>query len=157
MGNIILKAMFAGGCFWHIEDSFSKLEGVISVMSGYSGGISENPNYESVCSDKTGHAEAVLIKFDSEKISYEKLLEKFWKIHNPTTLNQQGPDIGSQYRSAIFYFDKNQKKLAERSKELKEKELGEKIVTEIKMASKFYPAEDYHQKYFEKHKGANIC
>jgi peptide-methionine (S)-S-oxide reductase len=157
MKQKISKAIFAAGCFWHVEHLFLKLPGVISATSGYTGGITKNPSYQEVCTGKTGHAEAVLIEFNPSKISYEKLLEKLWEIHDPTTLNRQGPDIGSQYRSAIFYLDKKQKNLAEETKNKEEKRLGKKIVTEIKKADNFYPAEEYHQKYFEKNKGAKVC
>jgi peptide-methionine (S)-S-oxide reductase len=146
-------ASFAAGCFWGVEAIFEKLEGVIDVASGYSGGQTVNPTYEEVCSDTTGHAETVQITFDPSLISYERLLEVFWKNHNPTTKNQQGVDIGSQYRSIIFYHDEEQKLLAEKSKnDLQDsKYWGEKeIVTEILPAQTFYIAEDYHQDYYKK-------
>ena len=137
------KATFAAGCFWGVEDKFRKLAGVISTQVGYTGGHTENPTYEQVCSDKTGHAEAVEITFDPEKISYKELLDVFWRIHDPTTLNRQGFDVGSQYRSAIFYHNDEQKKLALETK-------PENAVTEIVSASKFWRAEEYHQLYYEK-------
>lgn len=137
------KAIFAAGCFWGVETAFRKVEGVVDVAVGYTGGNTEKPTYEEVCSGNTGHAESVEITFDSKKVSYKELLDVFWKIHNPTTLNRQGPDIGTQYRSAIFYLDEEQKKLAEESK-------PENAVTEITEASVFYPAEEYHQQYFQK-------
>ena len=140
------KAIFAAGCFWHVEDSFSKLPGVKSVTSGYTGGKKINPSYEEVCSGKTGHAEAVLIEFDPNKISYEKLLDKIWEIHNPTTPDRQGADVGSQYRSSIFYVDDSQKNLAKKSKDAAQKKFDKKVVTEITKAETFYPAEEYHQK-----------
>ena len=137
------KATFAAGCFWGVEDKFRKLNGVISTLVGYTDGQTENPTYEEVCLDTTGHAEAVEIIFDPEKISYEELLSVFWKIHNPTTLNRQGFDVGSQYRSAIFYHNDEQKKLALESK-------PQDAVTEIIPATKFWHAEEYHQQYYEK-------
>ena|SRR3989344_5993267 len=143
------KATFAAGCFWGVEADFRKIKGVIDTKVGYIGGDFKNPSYKDVCSDKTGHAEAIEIKFDPKKISYSKLLDVFWKIHNPSTLNRQGLDFGKQYRSAIFYHNLKQKELAFKSKEKLEKS-GKKIVTEIVKASKFYPAEDYHQRYLEK-------
>lgn len=153
---ITKKAMFGVGCFWGTEADFSHIPGVKTEV-GYLGGDFNNPTYEDVCSDKTGHAEVVLVKYDPEKVSYEKLLDVFWKTHDPTTLSRQGADIGSQYRSVIFYFDEKQKELAEKSKERlnKEKYQG-KIVTEILPAKKFWRAEEYHQQYLKK-KGLNIC
>ena len=146
------KATFAAGCFWGVEDSFRKVEGVISTTVGYTGGHLENPSYEDVCTGLTGHAEAVEVLYDPSVVSYEDLLEVFWSIHNPTTLNRQGPDTGSQYRSAIFYHDLEQEKAARKSKEELEKSgrFTNDIVTEITPASTFYLAEDYHQQYFEK-------
>lgn len=146
--------MFAAGCFWGIQHVFSKLPGVIKSESGYSGGNKENPTYREVCSDATGHAEAVHIVFDPKKISYKKLLNAFWQIHDPTTLNRQGPDFGSQYRSAIFYFNDKQKKEAIDSMKEEQRKLTKKIVTEIVPAGKFYLAEDYHQDYVDKHPGS---
>ena len=145
------KAMFGAGCFWGVEYNFSKLEGVSKVLSGYSGGKTPQPTYEQVCSNSTDHAEVVLIEFDESLISYEELLDSFWKKHDPTTLNRQGADVGSQYRSAIFYFDQEQKNLAQESLDNLQKELDRKIVTEITKADTFWKAEEYHQKYFEKH------
>ncbi len=147
------KATFAAGCFWGVEAAFAGLKGVIETRVGYTGGRFKNPTYEDVCSNKTGHAEAVEIMYDPDKISYSKLLDVFWNIHDPTTPNRQGPDLGSQYRSAIFYHNAEQKKEAQDSK--KRLELSGKfkqpIVTEITAAGEFYSAEDYHQKYFKKH------
>lgn len=143
------QAVFAEGCFWGVEEVFRKVDGVENVVVGYTGGHTENPTYEDVCRGNTGHAEAVLVAYDPKKVSYKELLAVFWKTHDPTTLNRQGPDIGEQYRSAIFYLDDEQKKFAEESK----KELqapGKKIVTEITKASEFYKAEEYHQSYFKK-------
>ena len=143
--------MFGAGCFWGVEYNFSKLEGVKEVLSGYSGGKTSHPTYEQVCSNSTDHAEVVLIEFDESLISYKELLDSFWKKHDPTTLNRQGPDVGSQYRSAIFYFDEEQKSLAQESLNNLQQSLDRKIVTEISKADTFWKAEEYHQKYFEKH------
>jgi peptide-methionine (S)-S-oxide reductase len=144
------KATFAAGCFWGVEDAFMELNGVMSTRTGYTGGKTKNPSYEDVCSHKTGHAEAVDVTYNPQKIKYEELLKVFWSIHDPTQLNRQGPDSGSQYRSAIFYHTEAQKKAAEKSKKEQQKKLGKKIVTEIVQASEFYPAEDYHQQYLRK-------
>ena len=143
--------MFGAGCFWGVEYNFSKLEGVNEVLSGYSGGKTPNPTYEQVCNNSTEHAEVVLIEFDESVISYGELLNSFWEKHDPTTLNRQGPDFGSQYRSAIFYFDEEQKNLAQESLNKLQLKLEKKIVTEITKADTFWKAEEYHQKYFEKH------
>ena len=145
------KAMFGAGCFWGVEYNFSKLDGVNEVLSGYSGGKTPDPTYEQVCSNSTDHAEVVLIEFDPSVISYEELLNSFWEKHDPTTLNRQGPDIGTQYRSAIFYFDEEQRNLAQESLNKLQQKLKNKIVTEITEADTFWKAEEYHQKYFEKH------
>ncbi|MCL5103690.1 MAG: bifunctional methionine sulfoxide reductase B/A protein [Armatimonadetes bacterium] len=148
------KAIFAAGCFWGVEDAFRKLigKGVISTRVGYTGGHLKNPTYEAVCSHTTGHAEAVEIEYDPNKISYDRLLKVFWSIHDPTTPNRQGPDVGSNYRSAVFYHTPQQRALAEESKARLEKSKRYKnpVVTEITAAGMFYPAEDYHQQYFEK-------
>jgi peptide-methionine (S)-S-oxide reductase len=151
------KATFAAGCFWGVEDKFMKMDGVKRTVVGYIGGHTKNPTYEDVCTDTTGHAEAVEIDYDPEEISYEELLEAFFKMHNPTTLNRQGPDIGSQYRSAIFYHNAKQKELAERKiKALEESNRYlNAIVTEVTDATTFYKAEAYHQKYLQKNKGAS--
>ena len=143
--------MFGAGCFWGVEYNFSKLEGVNEVLSGYSGGKTPDPTYEQVCSNTTNHAEVVLIEFDPSVISYEELLNSFWEKHDPTTLNRQGPDVGSQYRSAIFYFDEEQRNLAQESLNKLQQKLEKKIGTEITEADTFWKAEEYHQKYFEKH------
>ena len=143
--------MFGAGCFWGVEYNFSKLDGVNEVLSGYSGGKTPNPTYEQVCNNSTEHAEVVLIEFDESVISYQELLNSFWEKHDPTTLNRQGPDVGSQYRSAIFYFDNEQKNLAQKSLSRLQQKLDKKIVTEITKADTFWKAEEYHQKYFEKH------
>ncbi len=148
-----MKATFAAGCFWHVEDLLSKTKGVKSTQVGYIGGIIPDPTYEEVCTDRTGHAEAVEVEFEPTEISYDELLEIFWNNHNPTTLNRQGPDVGIQYRSAIFYHDDSQKETAEKSKNnlTQSGKYSNPIVTEIVPAPKFYRAEEYHQKYFKKH------
>jgi len=150
-------ATFAAGCFWGVEEAFRQIKGVKSTVVGYTGGRFENPTYHDVCSDKTGHAEAIQIEYDPTEVSYEKLLEVFWSIHNPTTLNRQGPDIGSQYRSMIAYHTPEQEQIARDSKESVEKSgrLKNKIVTEIVPASSFYKAEEYHQKYYMKMGGSS--
>jgi len=152
------KATFAAGCFWHVEEVFRCLEGVVSTRVGYIGGTMKNPTYEDVCTDKTGHAEAVEVTFDPTKITYDELLEMFWEIHDPTTLDRQGPDRGTQYRSAILCHTPEQKAAAERSKQKLEqsKTYRKKIVTEITEATEFYQAEDYHQQYLEK-QGLSSC
>ena len=147
-------ATFGAGCFWGVEANFSKINGVELTVVGYMGGKTKDPSYEEVCTNKTGHAEVVQLTYDPKKISYEKLLDIFWNIHDPTTKNKQGLDIGSQYRSIIFYHNIKQKKLAlNYKKELdKSGRYSSNIVTEIRSASKFYKAEEYHQKYFKKNK-----
>lgn len=149
------KATFACGCFWGVEARFRKVKGVIDVQSGYTGGQTANPSYEQVCSSKTGHAEAVEIEFDPKRVSYEELLDLFWNMHDPTTLNRQGPDIGSQYRSAIFTHSAAQAEAARKSKEQASKRFNKPIVTEIVPAGPFYRAEEYHQRYHEKHGGGS--
>jgi methionine-S-sulfoxide reductase len=150
--NNLEKATFAGGCFWCMEPPFDKLEGVVSTTSGYTGGNEKMPTYEEVSSGRTGHVEAIEIIYDPEKVSYEKLLEVFWKNINPTQANGQFADTGTQYRTAIFYHDDNQRKLAEASREKlgKSGKFEKSIVTEILPAAEFYPAEDYHQDYYLK-------
>jgi peptide-methionine (S)-S-oxide reductase len=152
------KATFAAGCFWGVEDAFRKIEGVSSTTVGYTGGTTKNPNYKEVCTGRTGHAEAVEVEFDPAKVSYLQLLATFWKSHDPTTPNRQGPDVGTQYRSAIFYHDAEQEEEARASKSLLEKNgvFKRPIVTEIVPAPDFYRAEDYHQQYFEK-QGIKAC
>ena len=147
-----MKATFGAGCFWHVEDLLSKTKGVKSTQVGYTGGQLPNPTYEEVCTDRTGHAEAVEVEYDPNEISYEELLDVFWNNHNPTTLNRQGPDIGVQYRSAIFYHNDEQKEIAEKSKQTLDHsgKYGNPIVTQIVPAPTFYKAEEYHQKYFQK-------
>jgi peptide-methionine (S)-S-oxide reductase len=144
------KATFAGGCFWCMEPPYDELEGVISTISGYIGGTKRNPTYEEVSGGRTGHAEAVQIAYDPTKISYEKLLDVFWRNIDPLTANAQFCDSGSQYRSAIFYHDEAQKNLAEGSKKRLQSRFKQPIVTEIVRATEFYPAEDYHQDYYKK-------
>ncbi len=150
--NGVELATFAGGCFWCMEPPYEKLKGVRSVVSGYTGGTRENPTYEQVCTGSTGHAEAVQITFDPSEISYEKLLDVFWRNIDPTTKDQQFADRGTQYRTAIFYHSEDQRRWAEASKEKleKSKKFDRPIATEIVPASKFYPAEDYHQRYAKK-------
>lgn len=146
------KATFGAGCFWGVEDTFRQIDGVTDVVVGYTGGTIPNPTYEMVCTGTTGHAEAVEVTFDPSKVPYEDLLTIFWENHNPTTVDQQGPDFGSQYRSVIFYHDDTQKALAEASKEALDTSGKWKrpIVTQIVPATIFYPAEDYHQQYLKK-------
>ena len=144
--------MFGAGCFWGVEYNFAKVEGVNEVISGYSGGKVANPTYEQVCTNTTDHAEVVLVDYDSDTVSYDTLLNVFWEKHDPTTLNQQGADVGTQYRSAIFYFTETQKEIASKSLNYHQNKLTDKkIVTEITEAKEFWKAEEYHQKYFEKH------
>lgn len=159
MNKNIETATLAGGCFWCTEAIFKRLKGVISVLPGYAGGTAENPSYEQVCSGNTGHAEAIKIEFDSSKIPFEKILDIFWNTHNPTTLNQQGNDIGTQYRSVIFYHDEKQKEIAQKSKTAFEKEglYKDPIVTKIIPFTNFYIAEDYHKNYFDKNADASYC
>ena len=147
-----MKATFGAGCFWHVEDLLAKTKGVTSTQVGYIGGQLTNPTYEEVCTDKTGHAEAVQAEYNPEEISFEELLDVFWKNHNPTTLNRQGPDVGIQYRSAIFYHDDQQKEIAEKSKQSLDNsgQYDAPVITEIVPAPTFYKAEEYHQKYFKK-------
>jgi len=148
----IHRAIFAAGCFWGVEANFRKVEGVISTRVGYIGGQFSNPTYRQVCSHKTGHAEALEVMFDPSKVSYNELLDIFWSIHDPTTLNRQGPDVGTQYRSAIFYLNPEQKEKAMSSKSKIEasKRFKNPIVTKIVPASEFWEAEEYHQQYVEK-------
>jgi len=148
-----LKATFGAGCFWHVEDLFRKTKGVKSTKVGYIGGNLANPTYDEVCTDRTGHAEAVEIEYDPGEISYDELLNVFWNNHDPTSLNRQGHDIGIQYRSSIFFHDESQKQTAQKSKEKLESsgKFSKSIVTEIVASPQFYKAEEYHQKYFQKH------
>ena len=146
------KAMFGAGCFWHVEQAFGKVDGVVETAVGYAGGSMKNPKYEDVCSDETGHAEVVEVTYNPSKVKYEKLLDVFWNIHDPTQLNKQGHDVGTQYRSVIFYFNGQQKKKAIESKNMleKSKKYSKPIATEIKPAAQFFRAEEYHQKYLQK-------
>jgi len=147
-----MKATFAAGCFWCVEPSFSKIKGVTSTMVGFTGGRLENPTYEDVCTGQTGHAEAIQVEYDPSAVSYDELLETFWNSHDPTTLNRQGPDVGEQYRSVIFFHNAEQEAAARASKErLQNSGMYEKsVVTQIVPASQFYKAEEYHQKYYAK-------
>ena len=153
------KATFGGGCFWCIEAVFQRLPGVVSVASGFMGGRTKDPTYEEVCSGRTGHAEVVQIEFDPARISYEKLLEWFWKAHDPTQLNRQGADVGTQYRSVIFHHSEAQRAAAEKSKAGLDGSgaLGKPVVTEISPAGVFYEAENYHQNYFNDNRAAPYC
>ncbi len=157
--NYYETATFGGGCFWCIETVFNETKGVIKAVSGYSGGITVNPSYEDVCTGKTGHAEVVQIIFDPDIISYDELLTIFFSIHDPTSLNRQGADIGTQYRSVIFYHDNNQKVKAENmiQKLTKNEIFSSSIVTQVQIFDKFYQAEDYHQGYFKKNPAAGYC
>jgi peptide-methionine (S)-S-oxide reductase len=150
-------ATLGGGCFWCLEAVYNRIDGVKAVVSGYAGGQKENPTYEEVCSGTTGHAEVVQIHFDPQLISYEEILELFWKAHDPTTLNRQGADVGSQYRSIILYNNEAQGKAAERSKTKAAKIFSEPIVTEIAPLTDFYRAESYHQDYYRNNPHAGYC
>ena len=155
--NKIEVATFGGGCFWCMEAVFERLPGVISIASGFAGGHTANPTYEQVCAGDTGHAEVMQIEFDPAKISYEKLLDVFWRAHNPTTLNRQGADEGAQYRSIILYHNGAQKLAAEKSKAEAQKNLKHPIVTQIVPFTKFYRAENYHQDYYNNNSNAPYC
>jgi len=152
-------ATLANGCFWCTEAIFKKIKGVRSILPGYAGGTLKNPSYEQVCTGRSGHAESIQIEFDPNVITFEKILDIFWRTHDPTTLNRQGNDVGTQYRSAIFYHDEKQKQIAEKSKTNLEKEnvYEDPIVTEITPFTNFFVAEDYHIDYYEKHKDAPYC
>jgi peptide-methionine (S)-S-oxide reductase len=152
------KATFGAGCFWGVEAAYRQIPGVLSTSVGYLGGTMKNPTYKDVCTGKTGHAEVVQVTYDPSRVTYDDLLTVFWENHDPTTLNRQGPDIGPQYRSAIFYHDEAQKKAAESSKEERDKSgrYRRPIVTEITPATEYYEAEDYHQQYLEK-RGLSSC
>ncbi|MBI2620319.1 MAG: peptide-methionine (S)-S-oxide reductase MsrA [Ignavibacteriales bacterium] len=151
------KATFGAGCFWCVEAVFERLPGVQSVIAGYAGGSKPNPTYEEVCAGKTGHAEVAQITYDPSRISYEKLLEVLWKAHDPTTMNRQGADVGTQYRSVIFHHDEKQKAAAESSKKKAQKDFSEPIVTELRPLDKFYEAENYHQDYYKNNPNAPYC
>ncbi len=150
------KATFGAGCFWGVEEAFRKVEGVVDVAVGYAGGHTENPTYGDVCSGTTGHAEVAEVEYDPSKVSYKKLLGVFWENHDPTTPNRQGPDVGTQYRSAIFFHNPEQEAAARASKEEAQTRFKDPIVTEITSGSEFYRAEEYHQRYFEKNKLARF-
>ncbi len=159
MATDLEKATFGGGCFWCTEAVYLELKGVVDVKPGYSGGHVNNPTYEQVCTKTTGHAEVIQITFDPKIISYSEILEVFFMTHNPTTLNQQGNDVGPQYRSVIFYHSKKQKEIAEKVIQLftEEQVYDQPIVTEVTAFDKFYPAEDYHQNYFARNKNQGYC
>jgi peptide-methionine (S)-S-oxide reductase len=152
------KATFAAGCFWGVESAYRALPGVVSTSVGYTGGTRQNPTYQEVCTDRTGHAEAVQVEFDPSQVSYQQLLNLFWEIHDPTTLNRQGPDVGTQYRSAIFFHDATQEAESREAIATLEKSgiFKRPIVTQIVPAPEFFRAEEYHQKYFEK-QGIRAC
>lgn len=150
-------ATFAAGCFWGPEARFRQVEGVLDATVGYTGGHTENPSYEQVCTGRTGHAEAVRVGYDPDRISYEELLEAFWAMHDPTQKNRQGPDVGTQYRSAIFTHNDEQARAAQESKRRVEERLGKPVATQIQRAGAFYPAEEYHQRYYEKRGVAPQC
>ena len=158
MGIIMEKATFGAGCFWGVELTFSKIDGVVSTSVGYTGGHVRDVNYEMTCTGSTGHAEVVQVEFDPAAVTYENLLETFWSSHDPTTLNRQGPDVGTQYRSAIFFHSEEQEKVAMASRDGQQESLRfpRDIVTEIVLASTYYRAEEYHQKYLEK-RGLGNC
>jgi peptide-methionine (S)-S-oxide reductase len=150
------KATFGAGCFWGVEAAFRKVEGVVDATVGYSGGHTENPTYKDVCSSMTGHAEVLEVEYDPSKVSYEELLDVFWENHDPTTPNRQGPDVGSQYRSVIFFHTPEQEAAARASKEKAQARFRNPIVTEIQPISEFYRAEEYHQQYFQKNRLARF-
>ena len=150
------KATFAAGCFWGVEAAFRQVQGVTATAVGYTGGSLGDPSYEDVCTGRTGHAEAVEVEFDPAKVSYDQLLDTFWQSHDPTTLNRQGPDVGTQYRSAIFFHDPDQETAAIASRERLQGKSSKPIVTEVTPAPEFYRAEEYHQRYLEK-RGLATC
>jgi len=153
----IREAVFGGGCFWCLDAAFRQIDGVVDVISGYANGHVENPGYKEVCTDTTGHAEVVKILYDDTKLSYRDLLEIFYAIHDPTTLNRQGADFGSQYRSTILYQNEEEKRLAEELTAEVQKQLERRIVTKIEALKNFYPAEEYHQDYFAKNPWQGYC
>ena len=150
-------ATIGGGCFWCIEAVYEQIDGVQTAVSGYAGGSTNNPDYESVCSGRTGHAEVVQLSFDPDVISYQEILDLFWKAHDPTTLDRQGADVGTQYRSVILYHNESQREIAESSKAKIQMQFGDPIVTEINALNKFFAAEEYHQDYYEKNPLAAYC
>ena len=159
MANRNKFAVFGAGCFWGVESAFRAVEGVVDVAVGYAGGTVPKPSYRTVCSGKTGHAEVVRVEYDPARVSFERLLEVFWQIHDPTTLNRQGPDVGTQYRSIIFYSDEHEQQAVEDSKRRLDDsgKLGRRIVTQIVPAAEFYRAEEYHQRYYERMGIAPTC
>lgn len=157
MSDLIQKATFGGGCFWCTEALFQTVDGVLSVTSGYAGGTTEDPTYKEVCTGATGHAEVIQVEFDPESIDYSVLLQHFWKAHDPTTLNRQGADCGTQYRSTILYHDDTQRQIAEDSKRKAQSNFDSPITTEIRSLERFYPAEEGHQNYYRSNPGAPYC
>ena len=151
------SATLGAGCFWCVEAVFERIPGVQSVVAGYAGGTKEDPTYEEVCTGTTGHAEVARITYDPSKISYKEILDVFWKAHDPTTLNRQGGDVGTQYRSVIFYEGEDQKNIAEESKREAQKDLTDPIVTSVELLKKFFPAENYHQDYYKHNPNAPYC
>jgi len=156
-GNVTEFALLGGGCFWCTEAVFEKLDGVIEVISGYAGGETNNPTYKEICTGKTGHAEVIRIKFDPRIISYSEILQIFGNAHDPTTLNRQGADVGTQYRSTVMFFNEEQKEIAHLWKEKLSKSLVDPVVTEIVPAPRFYPAEEYHQDFYFKNPNQGYC
>ncbi len=152
--NSTQTATFAAGCFWGVEAAFRQIPGVLDAVSGYTGGRTESPTYRQVCGHGTGHAEAVEVTYDPQRVSYEQLLDVFWRIHDPSQVNRQGPDVGDQYRSAIFTHSDEQQAAALASREREQRTLSRPIATQIEPAQRFWPAEEYHQRYFEKNGGA---
>ena len=151
------KASFAAGCFWQVEETFRRVPGVLSTQVGYSGGEAPNPTYGDVCSGSTGHAETLEVEFDPAQVSYDQLLDVFWQVHDPTQLNRQGPDVGTQYRSAIFFHSPEQEAAAHASKQAVQARSRREIVTEIVPAADFHRAEEYHQRYMEKRTAASLA
>jgi peptide-methionine (S)-S-oxide reductase len=149
--------VLGGGCFWCLEAVYKRMDGIVSLVSGYAGGTADNPSYEQVCTGKTGHAEVVRLGFDPARISLRQIFDTFWKVHDPTTLNRQGADVGTQYRSAIFYTDEAQRQLAAETMQAIGKELRDPVVTQLEPLTRFWPAEDYHQDYYDKHPFAGYC
>jgi peptide-methionine (S)-S-oxide reductase len=159
MANKNKFAVFGAGCFWGVESSFRAVEGVVDVAVGYAGGDRAKPSYRQVCTGKTGHAEVVQVEYDPARVTFAQLVEVFWQIHDPTTLNRQGPDFGTQYRSVIFYSDEDERKAAEESKRRLDEsgQLGRPVVTQVVPAAEFYRAEEYHQRYYERMGIAPTC
>ena len=151
------KAGFAAGCFWQVEETFRRVPGVTSTTVGYTGGEKPNPTYGEVCSGATGHAETLEVEYDPEQVRYEQLLDLFWEVHDPTQMNRQGPDVGTQYRSAIFFYSPEQETAARTSRDAVQARSSKQIVTEIVPASEFYRAEEYHQRYMEKRGAASFA